>query len=286
MKLFSFEDEKPEPVTEFREATIIQTSGTSSTTDTTEVNILPIANAGSNQTVVEFEDVMLDGSSSTDVDGTIVSYNWTQVSGPTTVILKNNDTVKATFEAPHVDGQGIFEFMLAVVDNSNGTDIDKVKVTVNEKDDGPVDDPPNDKDEKNKVTICHIPQGNPDNSHTITVGESAVLAHVAHGDTLDSCEENEGNENKKGNSGKGNQNNDDEEKSNSGKNNKDDNENKKGNSGVNNSGKGNQNNDDEKKSNSKLNNNDDTKDDDHDDRDDEHEDEDEKDKDRDEDDDD
>jgi hypothetical protein len=41
---------------------------------------------------------------------------------------------------------------------------------------------------ENKVTICHIPPGNPDNRHTITVGESAVAAHIQnHGDTLGPC---------------------------------------------------------------------------------------------------
>jgi hypothetical protein len=38
-----------------------------------------------------------------------------------------------------------------------------------------------------KVTICHIPPGNPGNAHTITVGEPAVAAHVAHGDTIGPC---------------------------------------------------------------------------------------------------
>ena len=33
-----------------------------------------------------------------------------------------------------------------------------------------------------KVTICHIPPGNPENAHLITVGAPAVAAHVAHGD--------------------------------------------------------------------------------------------------------
>jgi hypothetical protein len=38
-----------------------------------------------------------------------------------------------------------------------------------------------------KVTLCHIPPGNPDNAHTITVGASAVPAHLGHGDTLGPC---------------------------------------------------------------------------------------------------
>lgn len=38
-----------------------------------------------------------------------------------------------------------------------------------------------------KVTICHIPPGNPANAHTITVGAPAVWAHLRHGDTQGPC---------------------------------------------------------------------------------------------------
>ncbi len=40
-----------------------------------------------------------------------------------------------------------------------------------------------------KVLICHIPPGNPSNPHTLSVGERAVDAHLAHGDALGSCED-------------------------------------------------------------------------------------------------
>ena len=38
-----------------------------------------------------------------------------------------------------------------------------------------------------KVQICHVPPGDPANFHTITVSESALQAHLGHGDLLGSC---------------------------------------------------------------------------------------------------
>lgn len=43
--------------------------------------------------------------------------------------------------------------------------------------------------EEKKITICHIPPGNPAEKNTITIGESALGAHLAHGDTLGECKE-------------------------------------------------------------------------------------------------
>ena len=38
-----------------------------------------------------------------------------------------------------------------------------------------------------KVPVCHVPPGNPDNRHTISVDESALRAHLAHGDHRGEC---------------------------------------------------------------------------------------------------
>ena len=38
------------------------------------------------------------------------------------------------------------------------------------------------------VDVCHIPPGNPGNRHTITVGKSAVPAHLRHGDHWGQCD--------------------------------------------------------------------------------------------------
>jgi hypothetical protein len=43
--------------------------------------------------------------------------------------------------------------------------------------------------DSNKVTICHVPPGNPANAHTITVSGYAVPAHLAHGDYKGPCKE-------------------------------------------------------------------------------------------------
>lgn len=36
----------------------------------------------------------------------------------------------------------------------------------------------------NKVTICHVPPGNPGNCHEITISMSALQPHLDHGDKL------------------------------------------------------------------------------------------------------
>jgi hypothetical protein len=39
-----------------------------------------------------------------------------------------------------------------------------------------------------KVDVCHIPPGNPDNAHTITISENALDAHLDHGDRVGACD--------------------------------------------------------------------------------------------------
>lgn len=38
--------------------------------------------------------------------------------------------------------------------------------------------------EPNKVTICHVPPGNPGNCHEITISTNALQTHLDHGDRL------------------------------------------------------------------------------------------------------
>jgi len=44
-----------------------------------------------------------------------------------------------------------------------------------------------DDDEHDKVKVCHVPPGEPENAHTIEISESALPSHLDHGDSLGAC---------------------------------------------------------------------------------------------------
>ena len=92
-------------------------------------NVPPTANAGPDQTVIEGDLITLDGSASSDTDGTITGYNWTQTGGTMTVVLNDATAVKPTFTAPAAPD--ILTFQLQVTDDSADTDTDTVIITVN-----------------------------------------------------------------------------------------------------------------------------------------------------------
>ena len=97
----------------------------------TLANQAPIANAGSNQTnIAAGATVTLDGSASSDPDGTIASYAWSQTSG-TTVVLSNTTIAGPTFTAPSTLNAQNLQFRLIVTDNNGATHSDTVDIGVN-----------------------------------------------------------------------------------------------------------------------------------------------------------
>ncbi|MES9850440.1 MAG: hypothetical protein ABW170_01235 [Candidatus Thiodiazotropha sp. L084R] len=94
-----------------------------------DVNIPPLADAGNDQTVEASQSVTLMGSGS-DSDGTVVSYQWTQLSG-SAVNLSDSDTAVASFNAPSVTVSETLEFNLSVTDDDDETTIDSVSIRVN-----------------------------------------------------------------------------------------------------------------------------------------------------------
>jgi hypothetical protein len=101
--------------------TVTDYSGQSSTStcivNITAVNDPPAADAGPDQTVSESSTVMLDGSSSTDPDDGIATFEWSQTDGPS-VVLSSTSTANTSFTAPDVDSAGAsLVFQLTVTDN-------------------------------------------------------------------------------------------------------------------------------------------------------------------------
>jgi len=93
-------------------------------------NVAPTADAGADQTNIEpFATVTLNGSASTDSDGTISTYTWSQISG-TSVTLSGSGASR-TFTAPNTLSGDTLVFGLTVTDNGGLTSTqDTVSITV------------------------------------------------------------------------------------------------------------------------------------------------------------
>lgn len=79
------------------------------------MEIKPVADAGSDQVVAEGQNVNLDGSGSYDLKQSTITYNWIS---PSSVLLGGATTMNPTFTAPEVTHDTVLVFYLTV---SNGT---------------------------------------------------------------------------------------------------------------------------------------------------------------------
>jgi len=88
----------------------------------------PVANAGPDQTITGTS-VKLDGSGSSDPDGSISKYEWSLVSGPSSynILYKNNKITEVNSLVP-----GKYTFRLTVYDNKQASSYDDVVITVND----------------------------------------------------------------------------------------------------------------------------------------------------------
>jgi hypothetical protein len=85
----------------------------------------PIADAGSDQSGLAGTPVTLNGSSSYDPDGVIVSYLWQLYTGSTWITIGNSPVISYTFGAA-----GVYTVRLTVTDNHGATDDDLTYVNV------------------------------------------------------------------------------------------------------------------------------------------------------------
>lgn len=123
------------------------------------MNQAPVANAGNDVTItLPTNSLTINGSSSFDPDGTITSYQWTKISGPTQGAIVSS-TQKQTVVNTLV--QGVYKFELKVTDNQGAIGKDTVTVTVN-----PGVTPPN-----------QAPIANVGNDLVITLPTNAVTAN-------------------------------------------------------------------------------------------------------------
>ena len=90
-------------------------------------NASPSANAGPDKFTPGQTLVTLDGTGSSDSDGSIASYSWNQLSG-TIVTLNGDDTDTPSFTAPVLSA--VLIFRLTVTDNEGASSNDEVTVNV------------------------------------------------------------------------------------------------------------------------------------------------------------
>ena len=93
--------------------------------------LAPVADAGTDQTVTAGDMVTLNGSSSSDPDGTISAVQWEQISGNTQAALTSPQELSTDFVAPEVGSEGDVQvFKLTVKDNDDLVSEDTVTVTI------------------------------------------------------------------------------------------------------------------------------------------------------------
>ncbi len=102
--------------------------------DTVQVNVniignqIPAANAGANKTItLPANSTTLTGTG-TDTDGTIASYAWTKISGPSSGTIASPAAASTAINSLV---QGVYQFELKVTDNGGAIGKDTVQVSVN-----------------------------------------------------------------------------------------------------------------------------------------------------------
>lgn len=92
------------------------------------VNIPPVANAGLDQSITLPTNFTTLAGKATDVDGTIGSYLWSQISGPAMAVMSGKSSASNNIS---VLVMGVYQFEFKVSDNNGGLGRDTIAITVN-----------------------------------------------------------------------------------------------------------------------------------------------------------
>ena len=117
----------------------VDSTTVSTTVTATVVNALPVANAGTNQSVI-LGTITLDGSASSDANGDALTYKWVLLNKPTNsnAALSSTTSAKPTFNA---DIAGVYVFTLQVNDGKVDSSVATVSITASSANVAPVANP-------------------------------------------------------------------------------------------------------------------------------------------------
>jgi predicted esterase len=94
-------------------------------------NIFPVARAGNDTTILSSSGVAnLNGSASTDADGTIVRYVWRKISGPAGGTIATPLGTSSSTTVSGLTTVGVYQFQLNVVDHRAAIARDTITITV------------------------------------------------------------------------------------------------------------------------------------------------------------
>jgi hypothetical protein len=98
----------------------------------TQVNQAPVARITADPDAVNYSDSSaLDATGSSDSDGNITKYEFSQTDGtPGTITVNSTNPAKATYEAPYVSGDETDTIQVKVTDNYGATDTASVNIVV------------------------------------------------------------------------------------------------------------------------------------------------------------
>ncbi len=90
-------------------------------------NSVPVANAGTSQTITLPTNTVTVNGSGADADGEVVAYLWSQVDGPKETVIINPGSPSTVIKNLV---EGVYTFQLMVTDDAGATGVDTMKVTV------------------------------------------------------------------------------------------------------------------------------------------------------------